>query len=211
MRDLGLGLKSKKRKTIKWVAFAFSLVFLGLTFAFLFFTSAKADINSDCQNEDPAQLVQEGKVDQCTQILSGIASSIGAANATNQKNLAALQSQLDNLNNRIEALSNQLKETVSNISKQEESLGFTQAVLDQKTRDHYTFLRLYDPIAPFLFADSATQVFEELSLRQKENYEWAYWACRSNCSHIRNKTDRLFNWHSRYPKFCIIILDSGWD
>lgn len=126
----------------------------------------KADINSDCQNEDPAQIVAEGKTDECTQILSGIASSIGAANATNQKNLAGLQTQLSSLNARINALSAQLTKTSSDISKQEEQMGFTQAVLEQKTRDHYTYLRLYDPLTPFLFSDSASEAFQELTFRQ---------------------------------------------
>jgi len=48
-------------------------------------TRVRADINSDCQNESAEQLVKEGKVDQCSQILQGIANSISAANSTNQK------------------------------------------------------------------------------------------------------------------------------
>lgn len=130
-----------------------------------------ADINSDCQNEDPAQIVAEGKTDECTQILSNIASSISAANTTNQKNLSALQSQLNSLNKRIDALSAELTKTAVDIVKREESMGFTQKVLEQKTRDHYTFLRLYDPITPFLFSNSASEFFQELSFRQKAESE----------------------------------------
>ena len=143
------------------------VIVIAFTFYFLPFTLVKADINSDCQNEDPAQIVAEGKTDECTQILSGIASSIGAANATNQKNLSALQTQLGNLNTRINSLSAELTKTVADIAKQQENLGFTQEILNEKTRDHYTFLRLYDPLTPFLFSDSASQIFQELIFRQK--------------------------------------------
>lgn len=163
-------IKITTQKFKKWVIGAFVL-----TFAFILFHSftliSKADINSDCQNEYPAQIVAEGKTAICAQILGNIASSIGTANATNQKNLSALQSRLANLNARINALSAQLTKTAGDISKKEESMGFTQEVLNQKTRDHYTFLRLYDPLIPFLFSDNATQVFQELSLRQKAESE----------------------------------------
>jgi len=128
---------------------------------------ANADINSDCQNESAAQIVAEGKTDTCTQILAGIAASIGAANATNQKNLSGLQAQLNNLNSRLKALSDQLTKTAADIAKREEDQGFTQKILEQKTREHYTFLRLYDPLTPFLFADSASAAFQQLALRQK--------------------------------------------
>ena len=127
----------------------------------------KADINSDCQNESAAQIVAEGKVDTCTQILGGIAASIGSANATNQKNLTALQLQLNNLNSKIKSLSDQLTKTAADIAGRQEDMGFTQKILEQKTRDYYTFLRLYDPITPFIFADSASNAFQELALRQK--------------------------------------------
>ena len=154
-------------KKIKPSILIIFVVVVTFTFYLLTFTFVKADINSDCQNEDPVQIVAEGKTDQCTQILGGIAASISSANATNQKNLSALQAQLNNLNSRLKALSNQLTLTQKNITKRETDMGFTQKVLEQKTRDYYTFLRLYDPVTLFLFSDSASQAFQKLSLRQK--------------------------------------------
>lgn len=154
-----------KIRIIGLAALAFTLLL------FHSFTLVKADINSDCQNESAAQIVAEGKVDTCTQILGNIASSIAAANATNQKNLAQLQSQLNNLNNRLNALAAQLVKTAADISQRETDLGYTQKILEQKTRSHYTFLRLYDPITPFLFSDSASAAFQQLSLRQKAESE----------------------------------------
>lgn len=139
--------------------------------SFFAFKVVRADINSDCQNEDPAQIVAEGKTDLCTQILGNIASSISAANTTNQKNLSQLQAQLANINSRLNAMAAQLVKYANDITGREEDVAFTQKILEQKTREHYTFLRLYDPLTPFLFADSASQAFQQLSLRQKAESE----------------------------------------
>jgi len=147
--------------------FKFALLILAGILFLKLSSNIWADINSDCQNEAPSQIVAEGKTDECTQILGNIAAAIGAANATNQKNLSQLQSQLNSLNAKLNALSDELTKTAADISSREENMGFTQEVLNQKTRDYYTFLRLYDPITPFLFADSASNAFQELSLRQK--------------------------------------------
>lgn len=157
-------MPKSKYKIIPVFLLVFILSFLAVKFV-------KADIQSDCQNEDPAQIVAEGKTDTCTQILANIASSISAANTTNQKNLSALQSQLANINSRLTAMSAQLTKYSKDIAARQVNIGFTQEVLNQKTREHYTFLRLYDPITPFLFADSASQAFQELSLRQKAESE----------------------------------------
>lgn len=155
-------------KTILFFVITITLAFYLLPFNFKI---ALADINSDCQNEDPAKIVAEGKTDLCTQILGNIAASISAANTTNQKNLSQLQSQLSNINSRLGAMSTQLKKYASDIAGRQEDVAFTQKILEQKTRDHYTFLRLYDPLTPFLFADSASQAFQQLSLRQKAESE----------------------------------------
>ncbi|HWA52315.1 MAG TPA: SpoIID/LytB domain-containing protein [Patescibacteria group bacterium] len=128
----------------------------------------KADINSDCQNEDPAQIVAEGKTDQCTQILSGIASSISAANQTNQKNLSSLQSQLNSINSRLSAMSDQLKIYSQTIASKQSDLGFTQTILNQKTVDNYTRLRTNsDPLFLILLSNNAYQAFQQLILEQK--------------------------------------------
>jgi len=147
----------------------FSIIIGVITFTLLLFysfTTVKADINSDCQNESAQQLVAEGKVDQCSQILQSIANSISAANTTNQKNLSNLQSQLNSLNKRIDSMKAQLQLLADSITKRQESLAYTQEIFNEKTRDQYTFLRLYDPLTPFLFSDNATDAFRQITLRQ---------------------------------------------
>jgi peptidoglycan hydrolase-like amidase len=89
------------------------------------------------------------------------------AQTTNKKNLANLQSQLNDINKRISALAKQLQVLSTNIIKREEDMAYTKIIFDQKAADQYKFLRLYDPITPFLFADSASQAFQEINLRQR--------------------------------------------
>ncbi|HET7098616.1 MAG TPA: SpoIID/LytB domain-containing protein [Patescibacteria group bacterium] len=94
-------------------------------------------------------------------------SAISPAQEKNKADLAALNKQITDLNAKIAKLTSQLKKLESDIAKREEDLAFTQKIFEEKARDHYTFLRLYDPITPFLFSDSASQAFHEISFRQK--------------------------------------------
>lgn len=133
------------------------------TFFLLTFTFIKAQV--DCQNIDPGSNVQYAE--ECASQLQNIINQYLPAQNTNKKNLAGLQSQLSNINSRISALATQIKILTANISKREEDVAYTQEIFNQKAKDQYTFLRLYDPITPFLFSDSASQAFQEISLRQR--------------------------------------------
>jgi peptidoglycan hydrolase-like amidase len=93
--------------------------------------------------------------------------AISPAQEKNKLDLAALNKQLADLNSKITKLTSQLKVLENQILGREEDLAFTKEIFDEKAKEHYTFLRLYDPITPFLFADSASQAFQEISLRQR--------------------------------------------
>lgn len=93
--------------------------------------------------------------------------SLSPAQQKNKSDLAGLNRQVADLNSKIASLGKQLKNLELQITKREEDLGFTKEVFEEKTRSHYTFLRLYDPITPFIFADTASNAFREISLRQK--------------------------------------------
>lgn len=93
--------------------------------------------------------------------------AISPAQEKNKLDLAALNKQLADLNSKITKLTSQLKALEKQIFKREEDLAFTKEIFDEKARDHYTFLRLYDPITPFLFSDTASQAFQEITLRQR--------------------------------------------
>lgn len=89
------------------------------------------------------------------------------AQEKNKQDLAALNKQLADLNTRISNLGKQLVALEKQIAGREEDLAYTKEIFDQKAKEHYTFLRLYDPITPFLFSDSASQAFQEITFRQK--------------------------------------------
>lgn len=89
------------------------------------------------------------------------------AQEKNKQDLAALNKQIADLNAKIANLSKQLTNLAKQIEGREEDLAFTKEIFEEKARNHYTFLRLYDPITPFLFSDSASQAFQEITFRQK--------------------------------------------
>lgn len=89
-----------------------------------------------------------------------------SAQTKNKKDLAGLQAQLSDLNKRISAMTLQLKNLEVSIAKREEDLAYTKEIFEEKTVNHYRFLRVYDPIAPFL-ADNAARAFREIIFRER--------------------------------------------
>lgn len=148
----------------------FKLIPFTLAVAFAFYlssTTAFAVTESDCLNKSPAELSQ-GDMDVCINtILPNLAKAYEPAQEKNKAELAGLKKQLDSLNQRIVSISNLLKINEIEIGNREEDLAFTRAIFDEKAKNHYTFLRLYDPITPFLFSDNASDAFREISFRQR--------------------------------------------
>ncbi len=93
--------------------------------------------------------------------------SLSPAQEKNKKDLAGLNKQLSDLNFKISKLTSDLKKLESQITGREEDLAYTKEIFQEKARNHYTFLRLYDPITPFVFSDNAAVAFREISFRQK--------------------------------------------
>lgn len=142
------------------------LILFGILFL-KFGTTVLAVSESDCLNKDISQLTP-GEMDECINtILPRIASAYAPAQQKNKEDLAALNKQLSDLKSRIISLGKQLVSLEKQILAREEDLAFTKKIFDEKAKEHYTFLRLYDPITPFLFADSASQAFQEITLRQR--------------------------------------------
>lgn len=112
--------------------------------------------------------LSSGDQDWCYNVgIPQLLAPIQAANEKNQQDLSALQKQLSSISARINSFLDQLKQTQADINVREEKMAYTRELFNQKARDQYTFLRLYDPISPFIFADTASQAFQEISLRQK--------------------------------------------
>lgn len=93
--------------------------------------------------------------------------AISPAQQHNKEELANLRKQLGDLTKRIAALSNQLKVVAKEISGREEDLAYTKKIFEEKAASQYKFLRLYDPILPFLSADDASEAFREINFRQR--------------------------------------------
>ena len=149
----------------KYIIFVVLILF-GVWFL-KFNTPVLAVTESDCLNKN-VNLLTPDEMNTCINtILPGIASAYAPAQQKNKEDLAALNKQLTSLNSRIVSLGKQLISLEKQISGREEDLAFTKEIFDEKAKEHYTFLRLYDPITPFLFADSASQAFQEITLRQR--------------------------------------------
>ncbi len=135
--------------------------FVIVSFAFLFsrsFISTSAE--PDCNNPGP------GDYDYCLQKIQQEIDALKPAHEYNKKELADLKVQLASLDKRISALSSQLLVVEGDINQREEDLAFAQEVFEIKTNNHYKFIRLYDPLLPFLSSD-ASEAFREINFRQK--------------------------------------------
>src|SRR3989304_10634140 len=93
--------------------------------------------------------------------------ALSPAHEKNKTELASLKKQVDDLTKRISSLSSQLKSLEAQISGREEDLAYAQEIFEQKTGNHYKFLRLYDPIMPFLASADASEAFREINFRQR--------------------------------------------
>jgi peptidoglycan hydrolase CwlO-like protein len=137
-----------------------SLLILHTTIAF-------AITAQECLDKNPSEM-SSGDQDWCSTVgIPQLLAPIQSANEKNKQDLGALQSQLTSLANRINSFLDQLQKTAVDINLREEKMAYTKELFNQKARDQYTFLRLYDPISPFIFSDTASQAFQEISLRQK--------------------------------------------
>lgn len=142
--------------------FLFILVFLGTAYYVL--GTIHAEI--DCQNTSPGGM-SPGDAEFCANQLQNIINAYLPAQDANKKSLAVLQSQLNDINKRVNALTAQITQLTKSIKAREADAAYTKEILDQKARGQYMYLRLYDPITPFIFSDTASKAFRELTLRQR--------------------------------------------
>jgi len=115
----------------------------------------------DCENPGP------GDFDYCIEKIQNEIDALSPAHEYNKKELADLNEQIKSLGVRISALSKQLEITQADILSREEDLAFAEEIFEEKTESHYKFLRLYDPILPFLSSGDASSAFREIAFRQK--------------------------------------------
>src|SRR3989344_7300588 len=115
----------------------------------------------DCSNPG------RGDIDFCLQRIEQELNQLKPAQEYNKKELSGLRNQITSLEKRIVGLSNQLKVVEEDIKVREEDLAYAQAIFIEKTKNHYKFIRLYDPLMPFLSSENASSFFREIVFSQK--------------------------------------------
>lgn len=93
--------------------------------------------------------------------------AIKPAQDKNKADLATLRSQIAGMKAKIKSLSTQLDTLASDIKDREESLAVRKALFEEKTKRHYMVLRQQDPLAPFLLADSASDLLQQIAIRTR--------------------------------------------
>ena len=149
------------RRRGNWKIVLVVLVFTLLPFHL--FTSTFAEPNCDSPGS--------GDFDYCLQKIQSEIDSLSSAHENNKTNLANLKSQYASLGKKIDALSGQLKTLEGDIEKREEDLAYTKQVFEAKANNHYKFLRLYDPILPFLASEDASDALREFNFRLRASDE----------------------------------------
>ena len=124
-------------------------------------------ISAEPNCDDTSQKLSAGDAEYCANKISAEIAILSPAHEKNKKDLANLNSQISTLKKKIDGILSQLKRIEADITKREEDLAFTKEIFGEKVKNHYTFLKLYDPVTPFLFSDSASDAFREISFRQK--------------------------------------------
>jgi len=139
------------RKNILKLSFLFLVVYLLYSFTFVVHAQTCPTSDYDCQ---------------ISQIQKEI-DSLTPAQEKNKQELSGLRAQIKSLEAKISNISTQLKNTEKEIAQREEDLAYAQEIFEEKASSQYKFLRLYDPITPFLSSSDASQAFREINFRQR--------------------------------------------
>lgn len=145
------------------------LIFATLFFLFLSFPvlNTKYQILTTIFAEPNCDSPGRGDVDFCLQKIEKEIDALKPAQEYNKKELADLKSQISSLEKRINGISSQLTINQKDIENREEDLAYAKEIFEEKANSHYRFVRFYDPIAPFLSSQNATEAFREIAFRQK--------------------------------------------
>ena len=153
--------KDKGQRT-KIIFFSFYLSFL-----FFFLLTTNYQLPTTISAEPNCDSPGPGDIDYCLQKIEQEINALKPAQEYNKKELSDLRIQIASLEKRIVGLSNQLEVTQKDIEKREEDLAYAEEIFVEKTKNHYKFLRIYDPLLPFLSSSDASSAFREITFRQK--------------------------------------------
>ena len=148
--------------------FSIFIIFLVafLTSAFLLFNFSTTVI-SEPNCDSPGA----GDIDYCLDKIQKEIDALKPAHEYNKKELSDLKTQIASLEKRIKAISNQLTETQKNIISREEDLAYAKRIFEEKTKNHYKFIRFYDVLAAFIASNNASSAFREINFRQRATDE----------------------------------------
>lgn len=135
--------------------------FIIFFFAFMFRSSSFTFAEPNCDNPG------SGDLDYCIEKIQQEIDALKPAQEYNKQELTSLRTELNSLNKQINGVSAQLATVERNINQREEDLAYAQEIFEVKANSHYKFLRLYDPILPFLSSNDASEAFREISFRQR--------------------------------------------
>jgi peptidoglycan hydrolase-like amidase len=146
-----------------------SIILIFLLFAYflstytfpLFHSSTLVFAEPNC--DSPGQ----GDIDYCLDKIQKEIDALMPAQEYNKKELADLKAQITSLEKKIKALSDQLVITEKNIEGREEDLAYAKRIFEEKTKNHYKFLRFYDALSAFIASPDASEAFREINFRQK--------------------------------------------
>ncbi|HLD91834.1 MAG TPA: SpoIID/LytB domain-containing protein [Patescibacteria group bacterium] len=93
--------------------------------------------------------------------------ALSPAHEKNKTELNNLRTQITSLNKKIDSFSKQIVKNESEIKEREKDLELARKLFEEKTKSHYLFLRVYDPIMPFFSSSDASTAFREVNFRQK--------------------------------------------
>ena len=138
------------------------LVLLLFTFSLLHFTLVRAEPNCDSTTG-----LSSGELQFCIDKIGRDIAALSPAHEKNKQELSGLNKQLTDINKRISNISLQLKNLQAEILQREEDLAYAKKIFEEKAANQYKFLRLYDPILPFISSVDASKAFQEINLRQR--------------------------------------------
>lgn len=142
----------KTNLKIKWLS-------LSLVLLFVFWKNVLAE--PDCNNPGI------GDIDYCVAKIETEINALKPAHEYNKKELSDLRIQISSLEKRISGVSAQLVKNEADIKKRQVDLAFAEEVFKEKTLNHYKFIRVYDPILPFLSSTDAANAYREIAFRAR--------------------------------------------
>lgn len=93
--------------------------------------------------------------------------ALSPAHEKNKTELNNLRNQITSLNQKIDSFSKQIVKNENEIKAREKDLSEAKKLFEEKTKNSYKFIRLYDPVMPFLASNDATEAFREVNFRKK--------------------------------------------